>query len=450
MFYARQKGILTAVVENSIKRKRALPAERTEEKADMYKIKMGTKSKLMRYLHPGRETLRKAALYSLIPVFILSIPVIISLAHNSFVLPAVLLLFIICMPLFTAYHYSSYFLSFLREAEDRKAVLYDFVNSSRFMEDNVRLGDTFIFPRNGQIPFSYASIHRIDLGWVSGKGYGIVITTKDSWKFILCEKGALPLTRGEGMERYRPFIRELQRHIPEIVREFGKDEKKNRGQNGYAEESQARVHIPEHSISDFLRPPEVSGSTWLPVLFIILIVLGNLFIIYRVARMRISPNPVSGVLVACLFLINIFLFGFQFFDYNIAETLAKIRDFELRMQSFQAEGLYDELLKDYYYSVPCFGNHLRFGEKYLFLRQEGAIYEYSGITKAAHLVSRKYREGKEIVEYYYKITERGDERTVRINTEYTPSVFMEADQELRKKIPGIVIAPLAEKPKRFI
>ena len=419
----------------------------------MYKIKMGTMPKLMWYLHPGRKTLRKAALFLLIPVYMLSYFVILTLADNSFGLLVVFLWVIICIPLCTAYYYSSDFLSFLRDTEDSKAVRYDFVNSSRYMGDNVRLGEIFIFPRNGQIPFRYESIRRIDLVWVTGKGYGIVITLNDRGKFVLCERGASPLTRGEGMDRYRPFIRELQRHIPEIARELWKDEKKNKVLNGYAKENQARIRMAEKAISELLRPPEVTQSTWLSGLFFMLLVTGCLFMVYRLTWNIMSPDPSSSVLVACIIIINLLLSGFQFYDYNITETLAKIQDFELRMQSFREEGLFEELQKDIHFSVPYLHNQLLLGEKYLFLRKEGTIYEYSGITKVEHFVSNNHTRGKED-RYYYKITDRGGERTLRVNTKYiqtmTLSVFKEADQELRKKNPDIVVVPLAEKPKRFI
>ena len=420
--------------------------------------KMRTKLKLVWYVRPGRKKFWKAAIHSVFPAYVLSFFAIL-LAYDKLYggLIFVFLLMII-IPVIAAYSASGDFRSLLHRAEDRKKIFYDFENSSRYIGGEVRLGEMFLFPRKGEIPVPYRSIRRMDLEWVTKKGYGIAVTLIGGRKLVVSERGALPLTRGEGMERYRPFIREMQRHVPGIANELREDEEKYRYLNGYAEKSQTRISQPENEMLTYLRPPIILPEECLSFFILMFsLILGIVFYYWFIWTQKLPTylDPVPRALATCLCIIIISTYGFRIYTDFISDKRVKIRDLELRMQSIRAEGLYEELITDFLISVPYLNDYLRFGKKYLFLCQAGKIFEYSRITKAQHAIVTESNGRRTRYKYLYRVTETGDwcEVDLKLRGQWYLSELngycLPADEKLRKKNPGIVVVPSVEERKSF-
>ena len=426
----------------------------------MDKSEIRTMLKLVRYMHPGREKLWTVAIYWWSAEFILSFSV-----HRSIIMGkpygifVFLFLLIMIVPLFTAYVSSGDFRSLIRRAEDRKALLYDFKNSGSYIGDEVRLGEIFLFPRKGEKPVRYGSICQMGPGWVSGKGYGIVITLNGGGKIVVSERGALPLTRGEGRERYRPFIRELHRRNPGITYEFGEDESKCPYTNRKTEPGQKTISGAETEMWEYLRP--TSSTLKIRFLFFLLIVFYFSFPCILCIYTWIPDSdtyldpPVLRVLFTLIYISFFAMSAFAIYRETI-ESLVYSRDFELRMKSWREEGPAEEMIKDFHNSVPYLDSQLRFGKKYLFPRQTGKIYEYSGITEVQHDHVMEAKGSS----FLYKITEKGEhyqlqEGKIKITKEQCiinlkpgflnglsfDKYCLPADEELRKKNPRIVFAP---------
>ena len=405
--------------------------------------KMRTILKLVWYLRPGRETFRKAARYSVAAAYFLPFFPIFNSAGKRYGNLIFILLLMMIIPLLAAYSASGDLRSLLHRAEDRKSVLYDFENSSRYVGGEARLGEMFLFPRKGEIPFPCRSIRRIDLEWVTGRGYGLVITLFGGMKLVFSETGAGTLTRGEGRERYQSFIRDLLRRSPGIACEFGEKEGKFPFLNGNDETGKTLKKMIGYEMWDYIRPSKGLWAQKVQSLFSVMICLilpyGFLYMLTQMPRTIFYLVTAPPALVTYLSVLYFTIMGLKVYTV-ITEIRTKSRDFELRMQRYMAEGRAEEMIKDFKTSVPFFDGRLLFGNKYLFLRQTGKIFEYSRITKVQHTVI--IQESVCQSHYLYKITEKDDQHTIDQIFDLLRFIeyYTSADAELKKKNPGIVFA----------
>ena len=412
----------------------------------MYNSKIRTMLKLVWYLRPWKNIFLKTTVAVLLIAAFISIPVPVNITLK---VPGIVYLLLIILPFITSYFASRDFLSLLHRAENKKAILYDFENSSAYLDGNVRLGELFLFSRKGGIPILCKYIREIDLGWVAEKGYGIAITTKKDEILVVSENGALPLTRGEGRERYRPFIRELLRRNPGIAHGFGEDEEKHPYLNGNTETGKTLKNIVGYEMREYIRPPKnILGNVILSFLYLF-ISAAFCYAIYRLSgtpRSGSYPNQLVPALLMRLFLL-IFISAFiSCFTDNI-KKFAKSRDFELKMQSFRADGLGDRMIRDFQISVPYLDNQLRFGEKYLFPYRKGMVYEYSQITNACHYITFGGKGNKFYI--FCLSTKNGDLYRFYVKKRYFRGAgwfdeyCLPIEEELRKKNPNIKSYPFA-------